>query len=145
MTIIYITIIVTAIMATIALVLIHTPLIKIIVTCLLIYNYKYLVDNIVWKGLVMRKLIWWVFAGTSGGPNRARIVMALKNRPFNAHQLAETLNLNYKTVRHHLKLLEENNIITSSGKNKYGELYFLTTGMEENYDIFEDLWNELKE
>lgn len=42
------------------------------------YNYKYLVDNIVWKGVVMRKLIWWVFAGTSGGPNRARIVMALK-------------------------------------------------------------------
>jgi predicted transcriptional regulator len=94
---------------------------------------------------MMRKLIWWVFAGTSGGPNRARIVMALKKRPQNAHQLSESLNLNYKTVRHHLKLLEENNIITSSGKNKYGELYFLTNGMEENYDIFEDLWNELKE
>ena len=29
----------------------------------------------------MRKLIWWVFAGTAGGPNRARIVMALKERP----------------------------------------------------------------
>lgn len=96
------------------------------------------------RGASMRKLIWWVFAGTSGGPNRARIVMALNERPRNAHQLAEKLDLNYKTVRHHLKLLEENNIITSTGKNKYGELYFLSKEMEDNYEIFEDLWNELK-
>ena len=84
----------------------------------------------------MRKLIWWVFAGTAGGPNRARIVRALKERPYNAHQLAEKLDLNYKTVRHHLK-------ITSTGKNKYGELYFLSTKMEENYDIFREIWKEL--
>ena len=92
----------------------------------------------------MRKLIWWVFTGTSGGPNRARIVRALNERPYNAHQLAENLGLNYKTIRHHLKILQENNIITSSGKNKYGELYFLSKEMEENYGIFKDLWKELK-
>lgn len=92
----------------------------------------------------MRKLIWWAFAGTSGGPNRARIVMALRKKPHNAHQLAEKLDLNYKTIRHHLKFLEENKIVTTSGKNKYGELYFLSNEMEENYEIFEDLWEELK-
>jgi len=92
----------------------------------------------------MRKLIWWVFAGTSGGPNRARIVRLLNKRPYNAHQLAERLDLNYKTVRHHLKILEENKMITSTGKNKYGELYFLSTEMEDNYEIFKDLWQELK-
>jgi len=91
----------------------------------------------------MRKLIWWVFAGTSGGPNRARIVRALNERPYNAHQLAEKLGLNYKTIRHHLKILQENNIITSTGKNKYGELYFLSKEMEESYGIFKDLWEEL--
>jgi DNA-binding transcriptional ArsR family regulator len=91
----------------------------------------------------MRKLIWWVFAGTAGGPNRARIVMALKERPYNAHQLAEKLDLNYKTVRHHLKILTDNNMITSTGKNKYGELYFISNNMEENYDIFKDIWKEL--
>jgi len=91
----------------------------------------------------MRKLIWWVFAGTSGGPNRARIVRVLNERPYNAHQLAEKLGLNYKTIRHHLKILQENNIITSTGKNKYGELYFLSKEMEESYGIFKDLWEEL--
>ena len=91
----------------------------------------------------MRKLIWWVFAGTSGGPNRARIVRTLKERPYNAHQLAEKLDLNYKTVRHHLKILIDNDIITSTGKNKYGKLYFLSIKMEENYDILRDIWKEL--
>ncbi len=92
----------------------------------------------------MRKLIWWVFTGTAGGPNRARIVMALNERPYNAHQLAGKLKLNYKTVRHHLKILEENHMIISSGKNKYGELYFLSKEMEENYDTLKDIWIELE-
>ena len=41
----------------------------------------------------MRKLIWWVFTVPAGGPNHARIVMTLKDGPYNAHQLAEKLEL----------------------------------------------------
>ena len=91
----------------------------------------------------MKKLLWWLIAGSTGGPNRGKIIMALYERPYNAHQLAENLKLNYKTIRHHIKILEENNVITSSGKKKYGEMYFLSDKMEENYDIFKDIWKEL--
>jgi len=91
----------------------------------------------------MKKLLWWLIAGSSGGPNRAKIIMALHTRPYNAHQLAEELDLNYKTVRHHLKVLQENNVVTSSGKQKYGELYFLSDQMADNYDIFNEIWDEL--
>lgn len=91
----------------------------------------------------MKKLLWWLIAGSTGGPNRARIIMELHDRPFNAHQLADNLNLNYKTVRHHLKVLEDNDVVTSSGKHKYGELYFLSDKMTENYDLFNDIWKEL--
>jgi DNA-binding transcriptional ArsR family regulator len=91
----------------------------------------------------MNKLIWWVFAGTAGGPNRARIVKALNKRPYNANQLAEKLNLNYTTIRHHLKILTENHMITSTGENKYGELYFLSPKMEENYNILSEILKEL--
>ena len=92
----------------------------------------------------MRKLLWWLIAGSAGGPNRAKIIMALHQRPYNANQLSEVLNLNYKTIRHHIKVLEENNVITSQGKRKYGEMYFLTDKMEENFDTFKEIWKELK-
>ncbi|WJI09005.1 winged helix-turn-helix transcriptional regulator [Methanobacterium sp. CWC-01] len=96
----------------------------------------------------MLKILWWLIAGSTGGPNRARIIMALHERPLNAHQLAERLELNYKTVRHHIKVMEENKIVTSSGpstgKKQYGEIYFLSNLMEENYDTFKDIWSDLK-
>jgi len=92
----------------------------------------------------MRKLLWWLIAGSTGGPNRAKIIIRLHQQPYNANQLSEILNLNYKTVRHHIKVLEENNIITSERKNQYGAMYFLTEKMEENYDTFQEIWKELR-
>lgn len=92
----------------------------------------------------MNKLLWWLIAGSSGGPNRARVIMKLHDRPYNAHQLAEELDLNYKTVRHHLKVLSENDVVTSSGKQKYGELYFLSDKMMDDYDEFHEIWEKLR-
>lgn len=89
----------------------------------------------------MKKLLWWLFAG-KGGVSRARIINKLNERPYNAHQIAEELNLDYKTIRHHLNILEKNKIITSSGE-KYGMMYFLSDGMEKNYFIFKEIWNSL--
>lgn len=40
-----------------------------------------------------------------GSSNRMRILSALYERPQNAHMLAEDLNLDYRTVRHHLNML----------------------------------------
>ncbi len=83
----------------------------------------------------MRKLLWGLLAGTKGGMNRARIIDELNNRPYNINQLAEKLELDYKTVRHHIDVLENNNMVISTGK-KYGALYFLSDKLEENYDSF---------
>jgi len=91
----------------------------------------------------MNKILWWLIAGSGGGPNRARIIMELYETPNNANQLAEKLNLNYKTIRHHLKVLEENKIVTTEGK-KYGEIYFLSDNMVKNYEAFNQIWSELK-
>ena len=90
----------------------------------------------------MKKILWWLIAGTKGGVNRARIILELHERPYNAHQLAEKLDLDYKTVRHHIKVMEDNQIITSTGE-KYGTMYFLSPQMDENYKLFEDIWNKL--
>ena len=92
----------------------------------------------------MEKLLWWLIAGKRGGINRARIIKTLADRPYNMHQLSEELNLSYKTVRHHVKILEKNNVIKPVG-DTYGKLYFLSSEMKENYDVFEEIWEKIGE
>jgi len=90
----------------------------------------------------LRHLLGWLIAGTRGGPTRARIVEILKETPQNANQLATSMKLDYKTVRHHLTVLEKNRIISSIG-DRYGSTYFLSQMMEENYALFEEILNKL--
>ncbi|MGZ7116824.1 MAG: ArsR/SmtB family transcription factor [Methanobacterium sp.] len=90
----------------------------------------------------MEKLLWWLITGKRGGINRARIIKKLNDRPYNANQLSKELNLDYKTIRHHIRVLVENKIIRPSG-DEYSKLYFLTHEMEENYDIFKDICENL--
>ena len=52
--------------------------------------------------------LWYVLTGTRGGTNRVRLLRALNKRPRNANQLADDLDLDYRTVRHHLDVLVEN-------------------------------------
>lgn len=91
----------------------------------------------------LRQLLWYLIAGTRGGANRARIIEALRTRPQNAHQLSETLGLDYRTVRHHLDLLRENGLITQPAGGAYASPYFLTPYLEGNYGIFEDVRRHL--
>ncbi|MBT0159576.1 winged helix-turn-helix transcriptional regulator [Candidatus Bathyarchaeota archaeon A05DMB-2] len=90
----------------------------------------------------LKYLLGWLIAGTRGGPTRAKIIETLKETPQNANQLATALNLDYKTIRHHLSVLEKNRIITSVG-DKYGATYFLSQVMEENYALFEEILNKM--
>ncbi len=92
----------------------------------------------------MKKVLWWLILGTRGGINRARIIKSLKERPYNAHQLAELLDLNYRTIRHHVDTLEESGLVESAGE-KYGKIYFLTDNMENNYDEFEKVWQQVQD
>jgi predicted transcriptional regulator len=92
----------------------------------------------------MKKVfLWWLIAGSKGGENRARIILELKKRPYNANKLANKLSLDYKTIRHHMDVLNENQIVESTGE-KYGALFFLSEDMEKNYDTFMDIWEEFK-
>jgi len=92
----------------------------------------------------LKYVLGWLIAGTRGGSTRALIIKALKEAPQNANQLANLLEMDYRTIRHHLKILEENRIITSAG-DRYGVTYFLTSEMEENYALFEEIWEKIWE
>jgi len=90
----------------------------------------------------LKYLLGWLIAGTRGGVTRAQIIKALKEIPQNANQLANLLKLDYRTIRHHLKVLQKNRIITSAG-DRYGTTYFLSPEMEENYAVFEEIMNKI--
>ena len=86
----------------------------------------------------MEKALWYLLVGTRGGANRARIIRALSERPRNANQLSECLNVDYNTVRHHLDMLLEHDVVETGGGD-YGKLYFLTDRFERHRDRFEEI------
>ncbi|MGD8545658.1 MAG: winged helix-turn-helix domain-containing protein [Candidatus Bathyarchaeota archaeon] len=90
----------------------------------------------------LKYLLGWLIAGTRGGVTRAKIIRALKETPQNANQLANLLEMDYRTIRHHLKVLSKNKIIISAGEG-YGTTYFLSSQMEENYALFEEILNKI--
>jgi DNA-binding transcriptional ArsR family regulator len=66
-----------------------------------------------------------------GGPTRRRIIRALHRSPSNMHQLAVSLDLDYKTVQGHIEALAENGIIYRM-KDGYGAVYFISPEFESN-------------
>lgn len=92
----------------------------------------------------MEKALWYLLAGTRGGENRARIIRTLIDRPRNANQITETLDIEYNTVRYHLEKLEEHDVVETGG-NDYGELYFLTDRFEQHIEEFERITDQMEE
>ena len=79
------------------------------------------------------RLLWWLFAGSAGASTRKLVPFSIKEEPRNAQQLSIALNLDYTTVRHHLKVLESNRLVLTAG-DKYGRVYFVSDSMEAHWD-----------
>ncbi len=90
----------------------------------------------------MDTVLWQTLAGTRGGPNRARILAALDERPRNANRLAEEMDLAYNTVRYHLDVLEENGVVTS-GDTDYGAVYLPSDRTRANWDTVERILSQV--
>jgi predicted transcriptional regulator len=88
------------------------------------------------------RLLWFLFAGTRGGDNRIKILDLLIKKPLNINKISEDLQLDYKTIQHHIRILEKNNLVTKVG-DKYGILYFISNYMEKNIDSYYDIKKKL--
>lgn len=91
---------------------------------------------------IFKHLLQWLVVGSRGGMNRGRIIETLKKEPLNANQLCNVLGVDYRTVRHHLDVLEKNGLVTSVGEH-YGKIYFISQELEENYEDFVEIWNRI--
>jgi predicted transcriptional regulator len=78
-----------------------------------------------------RKLLLYLFTGSRGGHTRLKIIELLLQRPYNTHQLAQVLGFDYKAIQHHMKVLENNNLVNRVGE-KYGSIFHISNFLEYN-------------
>ena len=89
-----------------------------------------------------KMILWSIVAGTRGGINRAKILNLVKDNPLNANKIATMLNLDHKTVIHHVKILSKNELIIKAEKN-YGAEYQFTQIMKENQIVLEEIMEKI--
>jgi len=95
------------------------------------------------RHLQIKIVFWFLFVGSRGGTNRIRIMSLLRNRPRNRNQLATELGIDYKNIQHHIKVLEENNLVKKIG-NAYGVTYYVSAFFENNEIVFDEIVARLR-
>lgn len=88
----------------------------------------------------MEGVLWHLLASSRGGPSRIRILRALDERPQNANELAGKLDLDYTTVRHHLEILADNNIVERAGED-YAVVYLITDRTRAHWETVEEIFD----
>ncbi len=87
----------------------------------------------------LKKTLAFLLLGQTGGKNRYRIIELLKERPYNINQISNELDLNYRTVKHHIEVMMENGLLKTSGAGDYGGVYFLSQRLENNLEVYEEV------
>ncbi|MCJ8306909.1 MAG: winged helix-turn-helix transcriptional regulator [Nitrosopumilus sp.] len=89
-----------------------------------------------------RILLLYLFTSTRGGLTRLRIIIHLLEKSYNTHQLAQKLDLDYKAVQHHMRVLEKNNMVSKIGE-KYGAIFHLSNFLEMNINALDEAIDKL--
>ena len=87
-------------------------------------------------------ILWSIVAGTRGGINRAKILNLIAATPMNANKIATVLNLDHKTVAHHVQILSKNELVVKAEK-EYAAEYTLSAIMEENKKVLEEIMQKI--
>lgn len=89
-----------------------------------------------------RRLLWFLIGGSRGGENRVKILVAIRKRPRNLNQLAKSIGVDYRSVQHHMAILQKNNLVQSSGE-RYGVMYSLHPWLELHFETFRQVCTEI--
>jgi len=92
----------------------------------------------------MEGVLWQLLASSRGADTRVRLLEAIAERPRNPNQLAEALEMDYTTITHHLRVLEENNVVTASSDD-YGAVYLPTEQVRTHWDTVEEILETVSE
>ncbi len=89
-----------------------------------------------------RHLMWYVFAGSSGGTERVRIMGLLRDRPSNTRQISEKLDMDPSEVIHHINILVDNGMIELGGR-KGESMFFVSDMFERDMSTFNEIIEKL--
>jgi len=99
------------------------------------YSFSYLLKHrvnfrdIEIKDNELKRSLFWLLIASRGGETRLKILSLLLRNPTNKNEISKALNVNYRTVTHHLTMLMENNIIIED--KRYGGLVYVNSMLEE--------------
>ena len=94
------------------------------------------------SGPVVRRVIALYLAGTRGGPVRLKILGLIQAHPRNINDIAAKLGLDYKTVQHHMRVLEKSGMVVST-KKKYDNAYGLSELLKANVLMLAELTKDV--
>jgi DNA-binding transcriptional ArsR family regulator len=89
----------------------------------------------------IKRMAYWLLEGTKGGPTRIRLLAILEKKPMNMHKLSQTAEMDYKSIEHHISLLEKNGLIGCMG-NGYGKMYFVSDELLAQKEIMAKIRGE---
>jgi predicted transcriptional regulator len=89
----------------------------------------------------IRQILQWLILGSKGGKTRQKILLLINKKPLNANLISKEIKMDYKTIQHHLNILEKNMLITKVGE-KYGQVYFISIELENEFEYFKKMIGE---
>ena len=81
-------------------------------------------------------------SGTRGGPVRLEILRLLAKNNMNINQISARLRLDYKTVQHHMRVLEKSGFVGKKMVNNEN-IYMLSALIRSNNEIMKLIWKDI--
>ena len=81
--------------------------------------------------------------GRKGGKTTIKIIDKLLLRPYTMNQLANILNMDYNTIKYHMKRIYKHQYVMK-GEEKYGNLYFPSPKLKKSLNEFEQIKKYLR-
>jgi PAS domain-containing protein len=85
------------------------------------------------------KRLRFLLEGSKGGENRIRIIDMIRKKPYNMNQLSVELELNYRTIRHHIDILLKDELVFAESNGSYGSVFFPSAFLESNIDVYNNV------
>ncbi|MGI9566646.1 MAG: ArsR/SmtB family transcription factor [Nitrosopumilus sp.] len=90
-----------------------------------------------------KQLFWDLFCKYNVTTSRIRIMKVIRRKQLNTYQISKEVELDHKTVLHHLRILEKNNLVVKMGP-RYGAKYFPATLFQQHEMLFDEILLKLE-